>query len=352
MYLLETAEEYLSLVPLLERGITFAAYSLPGDDAMEFIVDDKVSPIVSSRKFIVTTWNGDTMHISDRSYSLSGALHHDNTMSRKPHRTTTSWSEYEASINTVTGLLKSTEGKVVISRQKTIADPHIDFISIAKCVSRLFGKYKNAFRAVYYTPATGAWCVCSPELLLDIDKKSGELHTVALAGTRKLGTAGQWDTKNLREHSFVVKHICAALETAGITPCTGKPETMTTGDIQHILTRISGNICGLSDKIQVEDIVGALHPTPAICGYPVSWSGNIIKEVERHDRECYGGYIAVDDDRRFLAHVNLRCFAFEPGMCCFWGGGGIMSDSCAETEWNEASLKIDATLSSIKEILK
>ena len=78
----------------------------------------------------------------------------------------------------------------------------------------------------------------------------------------------------------------------------------------------------------------------------------MISEVETHDRECYGGYIAVEDDEMFLSHVNLRCFAFEPGRCRFWGGGGIMSDSTPETEWNEASLKIDATLSYLREELQ
>ena len=79
----------------------------------------------------------------------------------------------------------------------------------------------------------------------------------------------------------------------------------------------------------------------------ILWHGlkKIISEVEKHDRECYGGYIAMEDDAYFIAHVNLRSFEFSPGYCCFWGGGGIMSESSPTAEWEEASLKISTSLS-------
>lgn len=347
----EQADDVLSLVSLLNRKITFAAYSLPGNGTLNYIVDDNVSPIVSARRFVITAWNGETVEIFDRidASSVAGA---QSDRHAPQQSISTSWPDYEAAVNRVISLLKTTQGKVVVSRLKILTDSRLDYLLIAKSVRKMFRKYHNAFRAVYYTPATGAWCVCSPELLLHVDKKSGELHTVALAGTRPADTTGDWDDKNQREHSYVVRYIADTLASIGIKPTIGLRETMVTGDIRHLLTRISANIDTSSRKIHIEKIIAALHPTPAICGYPVGWSRNVIKEVERHDRECYGGYIAIDDDAMFLSHVNLRCFAFEPGSCRFWGGGGIMGDSSPEIEWNEASLKIDATLSCLREELQ
>lgn len=351
MIMEEQADDVSSLVSLLNRRITFAAYSLPGNVALNYIVDDNVSPIVSSRRFVITAWNGETVEIFDRA-DISHVAASQCGRHAPVQSISTSWADYESAVNRVVSLLKTTQGKVVISRLKILSDSRLDYLLIAKSLKKMFRKYRNAFCAVYYTPATGAWCVCSPELLLHIDKKSGELHTVALAGTRRYDIDGDWDDKNQREHSYVVRYIADTLASIGIRPAIGRRETMATGDIRHLLTRISANINNTGDRMPVENILAALHPTPAICGYPVEWSRNVISEVETHDRECYGGYIAVEDDEMFLSHVNLRCFAFEPGRCRFWGGGGIMSDSTPETEWNEASLKIDATLSYLREELQ
>ncbi len=349
----EQADAVFSLVSLLKRGVSFAAYSLPGYHDLNFIVDDNISPVVSSRKFIITTWSGNKLEIIDRGNDTHSVVEcSDFRPMTGQKRTTTSWEDYKAGIEKVTGLLKSTAGKVVISRRKILTCPSLGYSLIAKCIMEMFATYGNAFRAVYYTPATGAWCVCSPELLINVDKKTGEMNTVALAGTRQAGTAGMWDDKNRQEHNYVVRYICNVMKSLGITPDAHASETLTTGNIEHILTRISGNVNCRSEGVGIEDIVSALHPTPAICGYPREWAKKIIEEVERHDRECYGGYIAIDDDMRLLAHVNLRCFAFEPGCCRFWGGGGIMSESSPVTEWNEAFLKIDASLSFFQKYLQ
>lgn len=350
----KTAEEYVSLVSLLERGVSFAAYSLPGRDGLDFIVDDNVSPIVSSRQFIVNTWHGDKLYICDRKdtgtrYDMPPMK--SNGITGVFQRKDTPWGDYEMAVVRVTELLRQTSGKVVISRQKILSDRRIDYSLIAECIRCMFKTYKNAFRAIYYTPTTGAWCVCSPELLLSVDKKSGEFHTVALAGTRPKEISGDWDKKNIREHFLVVRYIDNTLRSIGLLPSIGAMETMVTGSLQHILTRITGNIKDCERFVNAMEIMDVLHPTPAICGYPVGWAKGIIAEVETHDRECYGGYIAIDDDSMLLAHVNLRSFAFSPGMCCFWGGGGIMPESSPASEWAEASLKIDTTLSFIKKRL-
>lgn len=334
------------LLSLLKRGVTFAMYSLPGRHDFEFVVDDNVSEVVSPRKFTVTMWDGRRIDILDRKVPDSVCTAHESTAIHNPYGESTSWVEYETGINKVTGLLKSNPGKVVISRRVILADCRLDYDMIVRCAFDMFATYGKSFRAVYYTPTTGAWCVCSPELLLSINKESGELHTVALAGTRRADCgASEWDNKNKREHSYVVRYICDVIESFGIIPEHGDAETVPAGSIEHILTKISGNVSGVNGKVAAEKIVAALHPTPAICGYPLAWSKKIISEVEKHDRKCYGGYIAMEDDTYFIAHVNLRSFAFTPGYCCFWGGGGIMSESSPTAEWEEASLKINTSQS-------
>lgn len=339
------------IVSLLKREIAFAAYSLPEEDAISFVIDDGVSPLLSSRKFIINTWDGAKIRVLDRiSISQANAYPIDVKLQSHIQREETSRDEYKSGIERVTNMLQSIDGKVVVSRIKMLENSRIDYALVAESAIEMFAIHKKAFRAIYFTPSTGAWCVCSPELLLNIDKKSGALSTVALAGTRRGDIIGEWDNKNAREHNYVVCHIADTLRMLGISPEIQQSETMTVGNIQHILTRIRGRLANV-EGVAIEEIVDALHPTPAICGYPVEWAKGIINEVEHHDRECYGGYIAIDDDRQFLAHVNLRSFSFEPGSCCFWGGGGIMKDSTATSEWNESEMKIESTLSFIRKRL-
>lgn len=338
------------LLSLFNHKVTFVVYSLPGEKTFNYIIDDNASPIISNKKFVISTWNGNKIYIHDRASFIDLNNVTTNTID---HTTTqyseTSWHDYKDAIDHVTKLLKSTQGKVVVSRIKLLIDSRLEYKLISKAILSMFQANGDAFCAAYYTPKTGAWCVCSPELLLKINKHTGLLHTIALAGTRKGNSVGDWDEKNIREHSYVVKYIANTLKSLGIAPQVEPAKTMVTGDIQHIMTCISGLLNPANNSI--EEIVDELHPTPAICGYPISWSRNIINVVERHERECYGGYIALDDDDIFIAHVNLRCFAFSPGVCRFWGGGGIMADSVPEIEWKETELKINASLSFLQMFL-
>lgn len=340
------------IVSLLKREIAFAAYALPNLDDIEFIIDDNVSPVISSRKFIISTWAGEKFEISDRLNITEARISPIQQISKSQfNRTSSSWEKYESAINKITELLHTTEGKVVFSRLKVIDDSRINFNLIAESAVEMFTVHKGTFRAIYFTPSTGAWCICSPELLLEVDKGSGNFNTVALAGTRSGVTNDGWDDKNKREHNLVVRYISDTLSSLAISPEILSSETMNAGKIQHILTRIHGNISTPDGKIEINDIIDALHPTPAISGYPVKWAKGVITQLETHDRECYGGYIAIDTDERYLAHVNLRCFAFEPGHCCFWGGGGIMKDSSAISEWNESDMKMESTMAFINKRL-
>lgn len=340
------------LVNLLRQGVSFVVYALPGSDEVSVIVDDNTSAVISSRKFSVVDWHGNRYEFLDREINPVAPIPQYAVESRRPDRSreTTSWEEYNSGLQQVISQLRENHGKVVISRCVAINDDSITYGTIASAAGEMFEAYIPTFRAVYFTPETGAWCVCSPELLLKVDKPTGEFHTVALAGTRPNpedadDSTVHWDDKNIREHNFVVRHIASQLSQITDTIHVAPTETLTTGKIQHLITHIEGKLPDNGADIdgRINAAVSLLHPTPAICGYPVDWARNVIERIESHDRECYGGYFSLEDDSGYIAHVNLRCFAFGPGNCCFWGGGGILADSDPHKEWAEASSKIKAT---------
>lgn len=351
-----------TLAELLRQEMPFVMYSLPGSEEVSLLVDDNSSEIMSPRCFTVVDWHGREYSILDRKYishsysnlNFGNAGKNDGEVYCATSRNlplTTSWEEYSKGINHVLELLRGNHGKVVISRCVSMAGCNINLDVIASAVCDMFKAYTPTFRAVYFTPATGAWCVCSPELLLKVDKSTGDFNTIALAGTRPKKDISHnndgmgWDDKNLREHRFVVDHITSQLSKIAAAVNVAPAETLTTGSIQHLLTRINGTLT--IDGANMDDMIGRtlslLHPTPAICGYPVAWAREVIGQVEAHDRECYGGYFSLEDDNAYIAHVNLRCFAFDAHHCRFFGGGGILADSDPRKEWDEASSKINAT---------
>ena len=54
-----------------------------------------------------------------------------------------------------------------------------------------------------------------------------------------------------------------------------------------------------------------------------------------------------DDSDKFMAYVNFRGGHFNSNKYCLYSGGGIVSDSVAELEWEETNAKI----SSLKQII-
>lgn len=328
---------------LSKSGFSFAFFSLPGERCIHDIVDDGMSKVKSANVFGITDWHDNHYEIIDRDVTIC-----PDSISTKPffttdfsHRGTTLWDDY---LNAVTSVIKSignSDRKIVLSKQLTIGNTFKDLKHMGYALHSLFSAYPNAFRAIYFTPSTGAWCVCSPELLLEFNKDNNEIKTIALAGTRLADSAFPWDNKNIREHQFVVNHIENSLLSLGLSPELSETETMTTGSLQHLMTRFK---CPVED-ISLETVLAKLHPTPAICGFPVDWAHSIINQAEKHNRECYGGYFYYKCEDKFISHVNLRCFAFTPSEITFFGGGGILSGSNPEKEWEEASAKINATMS-------
>lgn len=240
--------------------------------------------------------------------------------------------EYTTGVSGLIDILRRRGGKTVISR--TIAGRYSG--AWADVVEQVFDRIdSNAFRFVYYTPETAGWAGASPELLLDM-RPSGEISTMALAGTMSGDDCGEWDLKNREEHELVVEYIASVLRESGLSPVIHQAETVRHGCVRHLRHLITAS--GAYGKF--DSIVDRLSPTPALAGWPVETSIGEIANVEAHSRYCYGGYISVTDtDGCRRAYVNLRSFHFYGNAYCIYAGGGITGRSDVDSEWREAEAK-------------
>lgn len=325
----------------LASHIPFALYYLPGSDRADFIADAGVGMVnEGAPTFTVSPWFGTPAG----RYSIAGSMTAEDIVAVKlsgetasgvsPWRVSTDREDYMGLCDSLIGRLNERGGKTVFSRVICGRNAHADWVKIAEDYFKL---HPEAFRYIYYTPRHGAWLGASPEILLQYDKTADTFATMALAGTRPLSDSEQpWSGKNLAEQGVVRDYIVDTLYDLGLQPVVGNTETLTTGNIQHLLTRITGRCEGVNPRV----ILDALNPTPALCGWPRASALEEIIEYERHPRRCYGGYVAVEGDESVTAYVNLRCVNFDnAGHWCMYVGGGIMADSDAADEWDETCHK-------------
>lgn len=258
----------------------------------------------------------------------------------RPLPAETSKSQYMEGVIGVIESCRARHGKTVYSRviegyMRMPGERDHTYRSAGEIAVELFKKHPETLRFVFRTPSTGAWLGATPELLVHIDKKTGGFSTMSFAGTRRKGENIPWDRKNIEENTFVTDYIVAALQRLGITPKVSQARTVTYGNIEHLCVDITGVSC----ESNVAEIIDALNPTPALCGWPKEDAINDISRFEQHNRGCYGGVIGIASQLSYTAYVNLRSMRFENGRCAIFGGGGITPLSDAASEFAETEAK-------------
>ena len=343
----------------LEHEVPFAFYSKPEEPDITFFSNPGFKgkrPDTDSFKkcFFIGEWlqkSADFIAIEDeldvdQTLEFLGnkeRRHNENLCSHECFRTKEiTKEEYLASVESLIGEIKAEGlGKVVLSRSKSL--PGINAGNVPKVAMDIFDAFPHSFRYIFYTPSTGAWLGATPELLLFSSKDSRCVHTMALAGTRKLtGHDVDWDAKDIEEQAIVARFIVDELRSLGLTVTESDMKTLTTGDLQHIMTQISGYKDEKGGKIDVFEVIDVLNPTPALCGYPRVKAEELIDKYEAHDRRCYGGIVGVMTDKECSAFVNLRCAKFNPEVIRLFAGGGILPQSDPHLEWEETENKFSA----------
>ena len=253
--------------------------------------------------------------------------------------------------------------KVVISRKQKIDTQDFNALDTFK---RLGSKYATAFVYLWYHPKVGMWLGATPESLLSINGRSFE--TVALAGTQPYSSGDIiWGAKEQEEQELVTRDIVSNLENFKLLNFKRHGiENHRAGDLLHLRTRITGTFS--TAEVSIESLLKALHPTPAVCGFPREDAKNFIFNNENYPRSFYTGFLgelnifqdkSKPRNRRNVENlayktlskstqlfVNLRCMQYKDQAANLYIGGGITKDSNAVNEWEETVNKAQ-TIASI-----
>ncbi|TQD40111.1 chorismate-binding protein [Haloflavibacter putidus] len=227
----------------------------------------------------------------------------------------------------------------------------------------LLAIYKTAFVYIWYHPQVGLWLGATPETLLQTE--GNNFKTMALAGTQVYQEKElKWQKKEIEEQAWVTQSILEDLESSGGAEriSTSKTYTHPAGKVAHLRT----DITGVFNKKKLGEIVTALHPTPAVCGFPKKMAKDFILKEENYNRQFYTGYLGelntkvqktrnkrsrnVENSaynlikRQSNLYVNLRCMQVLENKILLYVGGGITKDSKPMAEWEETLNKAKTIL--------
>jgi len=194
----------------------------------------------------------------------------------------------------------------------------------------------------------------TPETLATLE--GGEMRTTALAGTTPRGATAARDQqlrtalarsgKDRTEHDLVVLGIRDALgPLVASLETDGPPEVVALRRVQHLRTSLRGRVtppCGILD------LVAALHPSPAVGGYPRQGAIARIAQRESFDRGWYAGpvgWLNLDGEGEFV--VGLRSGVVRGRDAWVFAGAGIVGDSDPRAELLETDLKLRPMLAAL-----
>lgn len=257
-----------------------------------------------------------------------------------PSLKSTTRMQHAAAVRIATAEVSRHRGKAVISQMTAVTSEK----PLGDVMWEYFDRFPDTFRFLVFTPETGMWLGATPELLARCFPATGDVLSMALAGTRPADTTGQWDEKNMEEHYYVMRHIVNTLQGAGLYTETSETEPLLFGPIQHLCTYIAGQ-----GKYDAAGLLYALSPTPAVAGYPdVDKAVSLIARLEKHQRFCYTGFVGIKSGCDIEAYVNLRSALVAPCLIDgregyiynIYSGGGIMPQSNPADEWEEVMAKM------------
>ncbi len=236
--------------------------------------------------------------------------------------------------------------KIVVSRKETVPiskkKPLDIFIALVQ-------RYPNAFVYCWYHPKVGMWLGATPETLVAI--QGNTFKTMALAGTQPFVSTTDviWGNKEVAEHAMVQIFIEQALSEFTTDFTSSEVYTHKAGSLLHLRTDIQGMMH--THHQEIEKVIHALHPTPAVCGLPKAAAKTFIVAHEGYDRAYYTGFLGelnMVDASENSSHlfVNLRCMQLEGSTAVVYVGGGITKDSDPAKEWEETVRKT-ATMKSV-----
>jgi isochorismate synthase EntC len=166
------------------------------------------------------------------------------------------------------------------------------------------------------------------------------------ADDERLARQLEGSAKDGAEHRLVADFVVEALAPFANAVSARPPEVVRFTNIQHLATTVVADL--KEPAANALELAAALHPTPAVGGWPREVADVLIDDLEAMERGWYAGAVGWMDargDGEFA--VALRCGLLWEDGARLYAGVGVMPDSDAARELDETELKFKALLTAL-----
>lgn len=238
--------------------------------------------------------------------------------------------------------------KVVLARQIDVtADEPIDAVPVLE-------RLRSAYPGCHIVSVDG-FVAASPELLVSVTGDIVRSHPMAGTAPRggdpttdqRLAASLLASTKDRQEHQITIDMVHdTLLPWCSYLDYEAEPSVVAVANVQHLATLVEGRLSQPAPSVL--ELVAALHPTPAVAGWPRDDALAWIGAHEGIDRRRYAGTAGwVDAAGNGTWAVSVRCAEIDGPTARVWAGNGIVPDSDPPTELAETRAKLQALLSAI-----
>ena len=242
--------------------------------------------------------------------------------------------------------------KVVLAREVLARGDGV--VSAAMVARSLRAAYPSCFTYLMTGADGTAFAGASPELL--VRRSGSRAFSQPMAGSVARGATDAEDellarrledsAKDAMEHRVVSEFVVDALRPFARSVKAPPPEVVRLTNIQHLATSVTAEL--LDPPADALQLAAALHPTPAVGGWPRAAADSLIDELEGMERGWYAGAVGWIDgqgDGEFA--VALRCGLLWEDGARLYAGVGVMPDSDPARELEETELKFKALLTAL-----
>lgn len=267
-----------------------------------------------------------------------------------PVRNPVAWT---AAVESAIARLRAGEAaKVVLAREVVARGDGV--VSAGMVARSLRAAYPSCFTYVVTGADGTAFAGASPELLI---RRSGDrAFAQPMAGSVARGSNDLEDqrlsrqlensAKDADEHRLVSEFVVEALRPLSRSVSAREPEVARFTNIQHLATTVTADLNDPApDLLQ---LAAALHPTPAVGGWPREAADGLIDDLEGMERGWYAGAVGwIDGHGDGELAVALRCGLLWEDGARLYAGVGVMPDSDPARELEETELKFKALLTAL-----
>lgn len=242
--------------------------------------------------------------------------------------------------------------KVVLARTLQVRLPAAPQAGVL--LEQLGQRYPDCYRFLVEPEAGQVFLGATPELLVKVERQ--QFATTALAGTARRGATPESDraagqalldsAKDRREQAIVVEAIRQKLAPlAAALEIPAAPGLRKLSNVQHLETPLRGR---LAQGYSLLDLVAALHPTPALGGWPEPAARRYLEQAEPFERGWYAAPLGWLDSRGAgVFAVAIRSGLLAGRGARLFAGAGIVAGSDPEREWQETGLKFRPMLEAL-----